>query len=266
MGVVAPEEAPNFKLCTEEGERVVQCYRKAADEREEIPVAELWSRRDLNHGVEVEGEERLKVIGEEELKEARTSKFHKNFIELTVHPIEDMGQLFPDNSRSAIMFEAGQYFKPSGEKRERWFGQETDIGSRYNPNYEILRTLLATNEVGLVAQASIRTDTSEGLYRAVLWRGHLVLQPQLFANRIYEFDALDLDVEEDAIPKVQKLAEVWSTPLDMDSYVNTREQQVLAAQAALLGSDTAAKLLKEAPVEERRDVMGALDDILATVA
>lgn len=262
MGVVAKSDEPQFKLCTPEGKRVQQFYRVANDDRTKIPIEEMWHRGQLARGIEQEDSDDLQVVDETVIDAAKKSRFEKNRIEFTVHPIKDMGQLFPHPEKSSILFELGRYIKPSGEKRERWFD-----GGPYEQNYDIVRTILHNGNVGLISQACVRTDTSEALYRGVLWRGHLVLQPQVYLSRLYEFEDVEFKPVRGAASAAKKLTDLWETPLDMENYIDHRAEQVVAAQAAAMGGESAISLVEKAKpkeVKEKQSILEAMEDILST--
>jgi non-homologous end joining protein Ku len=182
------------------------------------------------------GEDKEKVVvgkqALEDMKESKAETLPMNEMVLTVHPLHQCaGQMYPDGSKNSWVF------IPKEDSPE-------SIGIHDN-------LLLMSERFAILSHVNI--NHHEGLFRVIAWRGHLVLQPQLFVDRVRNWPVLDMpEVEDEIFNKLEGYFDALSKDYDEEAYLDTSAARVRNVLAAAAGDQDAQKLL--AQIEAKPEV------------
>lgn len=220
--------APKFKMVTPDALPVQQRYL-------EPESGKLYETKDLARAIVIDGE--TKVVDAAAAKEAKaTTNLPKNVLSLVAHDASDVdGKTFPSDKNAYI-------FIP-------------DENDPANVQYaELLLAMLDGSGKALVGLASIRNV--EGMYRISTWRGHLVVQQQLYPEEINDHEPTHSTnmLADKAIKVIDKL----TIPFDPELYRDNSAENISEFMATHEG---------EVPTESDEadtviDIASALDAFL----
>ena len=162
----------SYKLCTADGVPVKRVY---VDPTNDNAVVEEGNLRRYIEGSQKKGSKEplvKKILTPEEyqaVQDAKKPVMPENISEITIHPISAAADLWPASEKNSYVFTVAQ----EGEKG-------------YKPSfvtaYDTIRAILNTGKYALLTKCNIRN--SEGFYRIVMWRGHIVFQPTIHTDAL----------------------------------------------------------------------------------
>jgi hypothetical protein len=226
-------------LMTPEGLPVNIVYRDANEK--------IWTKPELGRGKEDE-DGNLIPVDLTAVEEAKKSALVANVIDLNVHPREDVDDfLFPDKSNAYVFLPV---IRNSSNKviddpvNDKW--------------YEVLNNLVRDPKLAFIGRCNL--SGHEGMFRLSIYRGHVVLQKQLFPEEVNEFEVISPKISRVEKAKVAKLAEALVKPFNPEDYPNEITQRVAEATSADFDP---AKLKARIDADREVDVTSALDAALA---
>ncbi len=225
---VSKDKKSPFKMVTPEGKAVQQQY---------VDVdGSTWKPVELARAIEVDGE--LKIVEPEAAKAAKvSSNLPKNVLNLVAHNAADVdGKTFPSDKNAYV-------FVPN---------TNDPANAQYN---ELLIGMLAKSDKAMVGLASIRNV--EGMYRLSVWRGHLIVQQQLYPEEINEHEVANTDSL--LADKGLKIIEKLTIPFDPEMYRDASVDNIANFMASYEGTATNVKADTADTVV---DIASALDAFL----
>lgn len=243
VGRLVPVEAPepkskagSYHYCTPEGSKVTQVYQDAN--------GKLHEREELAFYKETE-EGEMQIINKEAVDEAKKSQLEKDSMHLTIHELSEMhDQVWPNGTKKSYLFE------PDDSKESNVLIEQA-----------LLRAL-SLNKYGFLAMVNLRNF--EGLYRLTEWRGHLVIQPQVYTDALNPHEPHDsFRLPKEVSEKIETLCELRSTPFDAEQYVNDTLRRVQAAEAIALGRTEGAQVVERVAAPKAVDLLSILDSAIS---
>lgn len=224
---VTKEKKTPFKMVTPDGQAVQQQYL-AGD-------GSTWKPGELARGIEIDGE--IKIVEAEVAKVAKSSGLPKNVLSLVAHESSEVdSKTFPSDKNAYI-------FVPNAKD---------PANSQYS---DLLIGMLDKSDKALVGLASIRNV--EGMYRLTTWRGHLVVQQQLYPEDINDHETNES--ESLLADKGIKIIDKLTVPFDPEMYRDTSAENINAFLSTYEGGIENTKADKADTV---LDIASALDAFL----
>ncbi len=226
----------SYKLCTKDGQKIFQSWRSEG--------GETFEKDELARYIEGEDGE-MQIIDPEEIAEAKKSQLEQNSMHITVHRISEMAdQMWPAGDRNSFVFVPDQA-KEMNTLVER-----------------VLLRGLSSKKYGLVAHCNVRGN--EAIFRLVEWRGYLVLQPQIYTNKLNPHERQDFRVPAEITAKAEALLDQLCTDFDGDSYVDGTLDRIREAEANAVGKvDGKSLATKVSAPKPQVDLMSVLDAALS---
>lgn len=232
------EGKPEFHYVSPAGNRVVQRY---LDEQ----TGEYFIQDELSTGFERE-DGTMQALDSEALAEVKEAGLPVNVFNVTVHPAHEVNdQIFPSKNTPYV-------FYPDEEdpKNKGWA--------------DFIRTAAETEGYALLGKMRLGKKTAaEHLYRITVWRGHIVIQHQLFPSQLKPHEVVQNNVPAStrakALGAVQQLCEPFNGDTYTDDVLTRLKEYVADAEAS--GVSAPPKQVSK-PVEEF-DLDSALDDLFA---
>lgn len=227
----APKDTgPKFKMVTPDALPVEQRYIEPTS-------GAIYEPKDLARGIVIDGE--MKVVDAATAKVAKvTTNLPKNVLSLVAHEAADVeGKTFPSDKNAYI-------FIPDGNDPA-------------NVQYaELLTAMLTDSDKALVGLASIRNV--EGMYRISIWRGHLVIQQQLYPEEINDHEPTQSSnlLADKALKVIDKL----TIPFDPELYRDTSAENISEFMAAHDGEVVAESDASDTVVDIASALQAFLDD------
>ena len=226
--------AGSYHYCTPTGDTVKQVYRDHE--------GTIYETSELAFYMEDEDGERH-IVDKAAVDEARKSELEANSMHLTIHDLREMdGQVWPNGTKKSFVF------VPDSSKES---------------NVVIERALIravSLNKFGFLAVVNLRNH--EGVFRLVEWRGHLVVQPQVYTDALKPHEPHEpFRLAKEATEKIETLCDMLSTPFDASDYINDTKRRVKAAEAIALGRAEGAKIVER--TSKTVDLMSILDSAIS---
>lgn len=226
----------SYKTCSPNKQPVSQAWTD--------PEGGVWKTGDLLRYMEGEDGEMI-IVDQEAIKLAKASQLPKNLMVASVHKLTDMDELWPSSDKNSYVF-------------------EPDAADPRNVQLaEVFTRALASGKHGVISQINLQNH--EGLFRLIVWRGRLVLQPQIYTDKINPHDQHDFRVDAKATQKVQDLLGRLETEFEASYYKDNTVDRIIAAEAASAGTADGKALAKKAKAkvpEPQEDLLAVLDSAL----
>jgi hypothetical protein len=196
----------NYHYCTPNQEKVSQMF-----------VTEdgaLWKQPDLLKYHEEKDKDPVYLSREDmdAMAAAKKPTMPLNEAHISVHPIRQcLGQMFPNGEKKSFVF------TPQADSPE---------------SVQVYDYILAMCEkFGIVAE--INVNHHQGLYRFRLWRGQLVLEPQVYTEQLRDIPTIENpEVDTDAL---ERRFSLLATDYNQETYINESEATVLRIFAGAAG-------------------------------
>lgn len=230
VSVQAPESKGkgdgSYHLCTPQKKPVKMAF--VDDE------GNVFAKDDLLYYREENG--KIVVVNKDAVAAAKESQLPKNVMYLNVHPAAD-----------------DSFFSPMGTRQSLAF-IPADSDPHNTACNEVILNLL---EEGYVLAAVCNVNNHDCLYRLIIWRGHVVLQPQAFPAALNPHrEPPRVQLPEAVISKAQELAQVLASDYDPAEYSDARLERIRNAEAIKAGRRTGAQIVAKA---KEIDIAGLLD-------
>lgn len=230
----------SYKTCSPNKQPVTQVWRDPDDN--------IWETSDLQKYIEGEDGEML-IVDQEAVKEAKVSQLPKNLMVAAVHKISDMDELWPSNGKNSYVFEPD-----AADPRNTMLA-------------EVFTRALSSGKYGIIALINLQNH--EGLFRLIVWRGRLVLQPQIYTDKINPHEEHEFRVESKATKKVQNLFEKLESDFAASDYEDGTIDRITAAEvisAGITDGKALGKKMKTAtPMKPQEDLLAVLDNALGEI-
>jgi non-homologous end joining protein Ku len=227
------------QLVSPAGNPVKQYYKDEA-------TGEFWLPGECNKGV-VKDDDSVVVLDTELLQEAKASELPKNVMVLSVHDQAEVeGQLFPSDNNAYILYP----------------DSDNPINAKWG---EFITAAVSGSEGELAFLGMINLKNHEGLFRLTTWRGHLVVQKQLYPDELNPHEPLALDIPAKTADKAIAVAHKMKTVFEPGAYRDESQDRIalLAEETAAGKRPTAATKTKAATPDF--DLDAALDDLLENI-
>lgn len=237
LPIRATVSKPKFKMVSPDGNPVSQRYL-------DVVNGNLYEPSECHRGIE-DDDGAVKLVDNDVLAETKKSALAKDVMNVTVHPLEDVEtQLFPSDNNAYI-------FQP-------------DAADPVNKGWaDFITAAVGSSKLAFLGTINLRGH--EGLFRLSVWRGHLVVQKQLYPADLNPHEQAERTLTQALTKKAVTVAEAMVQPFDPDSYRSDVEARVDALAAEVLAGNgpVAAKPAKTTTVEF--DLSSALDDMLKDI-
>lgn len=196
-----PKESTGFKLCTPDGRQVQQVYTPT-DGSDEV-----FTYSELERGV-LDDDGVMKLVGQENIAEAKTSDLPNNVINVTVHDSTELdGMLWPSDD-NAYLFEPNS----ADPTNVQW--------------HEVLLALLNKGNKAYVGMCKFHNH--DGFYRLTVWRDRIVMQKQLFPEALHDHSKYPAEVKVQAAitKKAASVMDKITEPFDPSLYADQQTSRV----------------------------------------
>jgi non-homologous end joining protein Ku len=236
------DKATKLHYISPDGLPVAQVYRCAN--------GNVYLREDLGKA-KLDEDGNLIPVDADAVADAKTSALPLNSIDLNVHKTSEIDNfLFPDKSQAYIFV---PWIKNSSGKK---------VDDPVNDKWaEILNSVVRNPNVALVGRCNL--NNHEGMFRLSTYKGHIVLQKQLYPEEVNHFDELDIALTSTEQAKVDRLVDALVKPFNAEDYPNEITQRVIQATSADFDPSTLAEAKEK---DNEVDVLSALDAALAEFA
>jgi non-homologous end joining protein Ku len=185
---------PQLKYVSPDGNPVEQRYR-------DVTTGEIYEVDALSKGTATESGSMI-VVDEQALQDANVSLLPKDVMNVTVHDATEVeGSIFPADSNAYVF-----YPKEDDPTNKGWADFVTAALTEAGGKFAFLGNMNLRN--------------SEGMFRLSIWRGHLIVQKQLYPGELNDHnvknDRLSKNIRSKAVAAVASLVQ----PFDPDEYKN----------------------------------------------
>lgn len=213
------------------------------------PDGTIYEDGTLGRAIE-DADGKLTPVDKDAIAEAKKSALTPNVFELHVHRRSDIDNfLYPDKSQ-------GYVFMPQIKK-----GKNVVDDPVNDKAYEILNAMVQNPKVAMIGRCNLQNH--EGMFRLSMYRGHVVLQKQLYPEEVHEFGVLKIKLDKADRDKAAKLAEAMVTDFDAEDYPNEITKRVIEATSADYDPSTLAVAKAQ---DQEADLSAMLDAALAEFA
>lgn len=236
------DKATKLHYITPDGLPVSQVYRCAN--------GGVYLREELGKA-KMDEDGNLIPVNADAVVDAKKSALPINSIDLNVHKSSEVDDfLFPDKSQAYVFV---PWIKNSSGKK---------VDDPANDKWaEILNSVVRNPNVALVGRCNL--NNHEGMFRLSSYKGHIVLQKQLYPEEVNHFDQLDVALTSAEQAKVERLVDALVKPFNVEDYPNEITQRVIQATA----SDFDPSILEASKAKDTEvDILSALDAALAEFA
>lgn len=201
---------PGFKLCSPNGKAVEQRY---VDED-----GNVFERDQLGRAY-IDDEGNLVQVDPEMIAEAKSSVLPLNSITLRSHPADEVNKyLYPSGKHQGYIFE------PTWRNSKNKMVRE-DANTQV---YDLLAAIVESSPVAFLSQANLQNH--EGLFRAGIYQGMIVIQRQLVPSELHQFNYDRARIQASVMKKAKALADSLVEDFNFDTYKNEVTERLLTAQ------------------------------------
>jgi hypothetical protein len=161
------------------------------------------------------------IVNMDAVAEARKSDLPKNVAYCQVHPIGTADDLYPLGSKKSHVV----------------VPDSTDPANR--SVVEVMIHILQSERYVILSKCNLQNH--EGFYRLIVWRGQLVLQPQVWPESLNPHPTQRVKLNDRVSKLAMDLAKALEGPYDSSSYQNLTAARIAAVEATKRGRKTAAR-------------------------
>ena len=234
----AKSTAARPKLVSPHGNPVSQRYL-------DVVTEEIFQPAECVRGVEKD-DGSIALIETEDLALAKASQLPKDIMNVTVHDASEVESfLFPSDNNAYILYPT--------------------TADPINKNWgDFIVSAVAGSEGKLAFLATVNLRGHEGLFRLTTWRGHLVIQKQLYPADLNPHDQYAPELTKKMQSKAVQVAQAMVKPFDPATYRDSVAERVNElAEASEAGVARPKKTAK--PAQPDFDLGSAMDDMLASM-